>query len=85
MEFSARPEVETIADTLAERGLDVRKQGEEPPTNVGIAGQSGIAVGDIRADRNNPRAIWIWAAADNFRIVADSVTALLSQLEAPAA
>ena len=39
----------------------------EPPNNVGIAGQSGIAVGAIAPDRNSGNAFWIWAAVDNLR------------------
>ena len=52
------------------------------PTNVEIAAQSGIQVGDIRVDRNNPRAVWIWLVVDNLRWVADSTEELLLALEA---
>jgi len=51
------------------------------PSNAGVAGQSGFSVGDIRVDRNNPRAIWLWAVADNLRIVADRVHEVLQTLE----
>jgi hypothetical protein len=34
-------------------------------------------VGDLRVDRNNPRAVWLWMVADNLRLLADSVASLL--------
>jgi aspartate-semialdehyde dehydrogenase len=68
------PEVEAVLETDS---IDVRSAEHEMPTNVGIAGMSGLGVGDIRIDRNNPRAVWLWAVADNLRIVADQVNDLL--------
>jgi hypothetical protein len=47
---------------------------------VGVAGQSGIAVGAIAADRNHPRACWLWAAADNLRLVADNALSVAAAL-----
>ena len=44
----------------------------EPPNNVGVAGQSGIAVGAIAPDRNSASAFWVWAAVDNLRLAAES-------------
>ena len=48
------------ASALGEAGIDVRP--DEPPTNVGIAGQSGLSVGAIAVDPNQPRACWLWMA-----------------------
>lgn len=81
IEFASHPDPEKIAGVLASSGIDVRTAEHEMPTNAGVAGQSGISAGDIRIDRNNARAIWLWAVADNFRIVADRVEQLLSSLE----
>jgi aspartate-semialdehyde dehydrogenase len=81
MEFEQASEVGGIVDSLRSDLIDVRTAEHEPPTNVGVAGQSGLTVGDIRSDRNNSRAIWLWAAADNFRIVADEVNALINKWE----
>jgi aspartate-semialdehyde dehydrogenase len=52
----------------------------DAPTNVGFAGQSGLAVGAISVDSNDPRACWFWVVADNFRILADNAVAVLRSL-----
>jgi hypothetical protein len=39
---------------------------------VGVAGQGGITVGSIAQDRNQPRAWWLWMAADNLQIAAEN-------------
>ena len=44
---------------------------------MGVTGQSGVIVGDIRVDRNNPRAVWLWIVIDNLRLRADTVRDLL--------
>ena len=48
---------------------------DDPPTNAAIAGQSGISVGAITADRNNSRACWFWLVADNLRLAAENAVA----------
>jgi len=63
-----------IAKWLDQAGVDVRE--EDPPTNAGIAGQSGLSAGAIHADANHPRAFWIWAVADNLRLSADNAVAV---------
>ena len=50
--------------------VDVRL--EDPPNNVEIAGQSGLSVGAIAADPNQPRACWLWMVADNLRLSAEN-------------
>ena len=52
----------------------------EPPTNVGNAGQGGIAVGGIAPDRNEPEACWFWLVADNLRLAAENAVAVARQL-----
>jgi aspartate-semialdehyde dehydrogenase len=37
-----------------------------------VAGQSGITVSDVAHDRGNPRSLWIWAASDNLRGIAEN-------------
>ena len=70
-EFRQNPGVQAIAEALASAQIEVRVADEEPPTNVGVAGQSGLAVGAIEIDRNNPQACWFWGAADNLRVAAE--------------
>jgi hypothetical protein len=39
-----------------------------------------LIAGDIRVDENNPRALWIWIAADNLRLTADAVSEMIRNL-----
>lgn len=78
VEFEQNPGVKTISQVLASAGIDVRP--EEPPSNVGIAGQSGLSVGAIAVDANNPRACWFWAVADNLRMAADNAVAVAREM-----
>ncbi len=74
VEFEDNPGAEALSKALAESGLDVRS--EEPPTNVGMAGQSGLSVGAIAVDHNQPRACWFWLASDNLRLAAENAVAV---------
>lgn len=80
IEFEQNPRVEALSTALAGNGVEVRGPGEESPTNVGAAGQSGITVGNIALDRNNPRACWFWVVADNLRIAAENAVGVVSEL-----
>ena len=70
---------QAIGEALGSAQIDVRESEHELPTNVGVAGQSGVVAGDIRLDRNNPRAAWLWLAADNIRLSADACADVLAQ------
>jgi aspartate-semialdehyde dehydrogenase len=72
VEFEENPGMDEIFQALGSSDIDVRTKDHEPPTNVGVAGQSGITVGSIAQDRNQPRAWWFWVAADNLQIVAEN-------------
>jgi aspartate-semialdehyde dehydrogenase len=80
VDFEGEISAQQIGETLASAQIEVRGPGEEPPNGVGAAGQSGLMVGDIRLDPNNPRAAWLWVVADNLRLVADSAADLISAL-----
>ena len=79
-EFENNPGSVAISETLASAQIEVRGAHLEPPTNVGSVGQSGITVGLIETDRNHAKAIWMWAVADNFRIVVDCALDVARQL-----
>ena len=81
VEFEENPGVEAIERALAAEGVDVRGAGMEPPNIVGVAGQSGIAVGSIALDRNRPSACWVWMAADNLRLAAENAVAVAREAE----
>jgi aspartate-semialdehyde dehydrogenase len=72
VEFKTAPDLNRIAVLLSKAGLDLRDASLDPPNNVGMANQEGIAVGSIEADRNQPRAAWFWLAADNHRITSQN-------------
>ena len=79
IEFADSPSAPDIEDALRDVPFDLRSADMEPPDNVGIAGQSGIAVGGIVSDRNNGNAVWLWAAVDNLRLVAENALAIAQE------
>jgi aspartate-semialdehyde dehydrogenase len=74
VEFEENPGAEKISRAFEDAGIDVHP--DEPPTNAGIAGQTGIAAGAIAVDANQPRACWIWAVADNLKLAAENAVAV---------
>jgi aspartate-semialdehyde dehydrogenase len=74
VEFEENPGPKALARALADEGLDVRS--DDPPTNVSIAGQTGLSVGAIATDPNQPRAAWFWMVADNLRLAAENALAV---------
>jgi len=81
VEFASDIEAEELGEALASAQIEVRGKNEESPTNVGAAGQSGVLVGNIRVDRNNPRAAWLWLVLDNLRMTADAAAECIAELE----
>jgi aspartate-semialdehyde dehydrogenase len=80
VEFEDAPAASDIEDAMNHDSFDVRAGELEPPNNVGVAGQSGIAVGAIAPDRNNGNAFWIWAAVDNLRLAAESAALIAGEV-----
>ncbi len=76
VEFESNPGAPALEQALASAHIDVRDSTLDAPTNVGYAGQNGIAVGAISADASDPRACWFWGVADNLRIVAENAVAV---------
>jgi len=85
VEFADNPGAVALEKALPSANIDVRDSSLDAPTNVGFAGQSGLAVGAISVDSNDPRGCWFWVVADNFRILADNAVAVLRSLLAEAA
>jgi aspartate-semialdehyde dehydrogenase len=79
VEFDRNPGLEAISNALTAPFIELRRSDEEPPSNVGAAGQSGITVGSIVIDRNHPSACWFWVVADNLRIAADNAIEVVSE------
>ncbi len=74
-ELEENPGIEALSGRLTTAHIDVRGLEEEPVSNVGAAGQSGITV-SIKTDRNHPRAVWFWIGLDNLRMTADNAIAV---------
>jgi len=74
VEFDENPGTIALAEGLSAAGFDVRP--DDPPTNVSIAGMSGLSVGAITVDPNQPRACWIWMVSDNLRLSAENALAV---------
>jgi aspartate-semialdehyde dehydrogenase len=77
IEFAENPGIEGIASALQAAGIDVHP--DDPPSNANIAGQNGLSAGAISIDSNQPRAAWIWAVADNFRLAAENAMAVAQE------
>jgi aspartate-semialdehyde dehydrogenase len=78
VEFAENPGVAALGEALKDAGIDVRS--DEPPSNANVAGQSGLSAGAIAIDSNQPRAAWIWAVADNFRLAAENAVAVAREV-----
>ena len=76
-EFETNPGAAALEQALTAGNIDVGGADAEPPNNVGVAGQSGISLGAIEADRNVAKAAWFWMAADNLRLTAENAVAAL--------
>ena len=80
IEFENNPGTVAVAEQLASAQIEVRGSDLDVPSNVGSVGQSGVTAGVIETDRNHPKAMWLWAVADNFRITVDSAIEVARQL-----
>jgi aspartate-semialdehyde dehydrogenase len=79
IEFVEAPSASDIEDAMNQEMFDVRAADLEAPNNVGVAGQSGIAVGAISPDPNSASAFWVWAAVDNLRLAAESAAMIAGE------
>jgi aspartate-semialdehyde dehydrogenase len=80
VEFEDAPTAAEVEDALGGEAIEVRSEGEEAPTNAGVAGQSGISVGVIAPDRNQANAMWMWMVADNLRLAAENAAMVLKEI-----
>jgi aspartate-semialdehyde dehydrogenase len=80
IDFEDSPAASDLEDALNHDMFDVRTSDLEPPNNVGVAGESGIAVGAIAPDRNSASAFWIWAAIDNLRLAAETAALIAGEV-----
>lgn len=67
IEFQQDPGVESLEEAIASSDIEVLRAAEDPPNNVGAAGEGALQVGGVRQDRNQPRSYWLWMTSDNLR------------------
>jgi aspartate-semialdehyde dehydrogenase len=79
-EFTSKADPKKLIKALASKRIEVRSADEEPATNSGVAGQSGMIVGRVEQDRQNPKAAWFWIVADNHRAAAENAVCLAQLL-----
>jgi len=80
VEFAGDTTADALLAGMAGDGIDIRATGDDAPTNAGIAGQTDVVVGNIRADRNSSRGFWFWIVADNLRMKAENAVKLVLEL-----
>ena len=81
MEFEGdAPDRRRLEALLDGDPISVHDATVDPPNNVGVAGQDGIAVGAISRDRNNARAMWLWMAADNLRLAGQNAMLVAQEI-----
>lgn len=71
-DLEERPDVTELEEQLASSHIEVRSSEFDAPSNVGVAGQRGLVAGVVEIDRNHPGGVWVWAVADNFRLLVDN-------------
>lgn len=82
LDFDRQVSLGDFANGLAGEHVEVvRGTEEESPSSVGAAGQDSIMV-SLRADVQRNTGIWLWAAADNLRVLALNAIGCAEQLVA---
>jgi aspartate-semialdehyde dehydrogenase len=71
VEFDRPIAADDLEAELVSDWIDLRTTETEPPSNTGAAQQAGLQV-TVQFDRANPRAAWLFVAADNVKLVADN-------------
>jgi aspartate-semialdehyde dehydrogenase len=69
VEIDEGADLGVIAQALAGEHVNLVAGAENAPSNVNAAGQADVQV-SLTADSGQPKAFWLWAAADNLRIAA---------------
>ncbi|HEV1995159.1 MAG TPA: Asd/ArgC dimerization domain-containing protein [Candidatus Acidoferrum sp.] len=83
--FSACAELDPAVDaarivSACEAGAFSILQPPETPSNVGVAGESVIQLGQAEGDPVKPGTWWFWGAADNIRLPAANAVKLAEKL-----
>ena len=69
LEFESAPDMGKVTQSLQGEHVNITQVAEDAPSNVNAAGQPDIQLA-IASDGTNPKGLWLWAAADNLRVLA---------------
>jgi aspartate-semialdehyde dehydrogenase len=69
-ELETRVTAELAVQALASQRIQIRKTSEAAVSPVAVTGTDQILLDPPVIDSDHPNGIWIWAAADNFRLAA---------------
>jgi aspartate-semialdehyde dehydrogenase len=78
IEMDAPVSVGHIESALSGDHIQILRS-EESPSNVNVAGATEVQVA-VRADTQHPNGFWIWAAADNLRMLASLAVECAEQM-----
>jgi aspartate-semialdehyde dehydrogenase len=81
VELEKPPESDDFESALAGDHVTLTQSADESPSNVNAAGQEGVLL-SVHRDAQREEGIWLWAAADNLRIVADTAVACAETMRA---
>jgi aspartate-semialdehyde dehydrogenase len=68
VEMDSAVELNEFAKALVGEHVEVTFAPEDSPSNVSAAGQNDILV-TVRPDAQQPNSVWMWASADNLRVL----------------
>ncbi len=81
MEMNEAVSLGDAAQAIGGEHVEITRSEDQSPNAVEAAGQDDIMV-SVRRDAENPNGIWIWAAADNLRVLALNAIGCAEQLVA---
>jgi len=79
IEFEDAPPIAELEEVLHGDPIDLRGADVEPPSNVSVAGMSGVSIGPVAPDRNYGNAVWMWMAVDNLRLAAETAARIVQE------
>lgn len=80
-DLDAALDLEKLSGALREAGFVLPGQGEAGPSNVSVAGEKDLYLGEPRKDAVREGAWWFWGAADNLKLPAANGVKLAEWLE----
>jgi len=80
-DLEGRTDVSALTETCKDAGFSLVPPGEAAPSNISVAGETGLFLRTPEADAGHEGTWWLWGAADNLRLPAWSGCKLADWLE----